>query len=81
MIDHGPLRPRRQIVFERFNSMLRSFSKRFDATIRTVAHVTDNLMPRGRALREKTITNSLHFSAYEKLARYSQANSPLLTCT
>src|SRR6185369_1321856 len=61
LIHYRPLRPRRKIVFERL-----------DASIRTVAHVTDNLMTRRRALRKETITNSLHFTSNQKLSRYSQ---------
>src|ERR1043165_8308255 len=61
-------------MLERFNTILRSFSKRLDTTIRTVAHVTDHLMPRGCSLRKKPIPNSLHFTADQKLSRYSQNN-------
>src|SRR6185369_13173762 len=61
LIHYRPLRSRREIVFESFDTTRWSFSKRLDASIRTVAHVTDNLMARGRSLRKETITNSLHF--------------------
>src|SRR5215467_4364316 len=79
LIDYGPLRPRRQIVFESLNARRRSFGKRFHTAIRTVAHVTYNLVPRRRALREETITDSLHFTTYQKLSRYSQAQTPIYT--
>ena len=70
LIYHGPLRARCKIVLERFHAVRRPFSQCFYGSIRTVADVTHNLMPRGRALREETIPNSLHFSLDEKLSRY-----------
>jgi len=72
MIDYGPLRPCRQIVFESLNITRRSFGPRFNTSIRTVAHVPNHLMPRRRALRKETITDSLHFTFDQKLSRYSQ---------
>src|SRR5215813_14845697 len=79
LIDYGPLRPRRQIVFEGLNVRRRSFSKRFHRAVRTVAHVTHNLVPRRRALGEETITDSLHFTTDQKLSRYTQFSKLLFT--
>lgn len=76
MIDDRPLRPSREVVFESFNTARRPFGKRLNAAIRTVAHVPYHLMSRRRALRKKTITNSLHFTTYQELSRYSQTQSP-----
>ena len=76
MIHYRPLRPRREVVLESLNATRRSFSKRLDASIRTVAHVTDNLMTRRRSLGKETITNSLHFTSNQKLSRYSQNHPP-----
>jgi hypothetical protein len=72
LIDCRPLRPRHQIVLEGFNAVGRPFSECFNRSIGTVAHVPNNLMSRGRALRKETITNSLHFTSYQKLSRYLQ---------
>jgi hypothetical protein len=77
LIDYRPLRPCRQIVLERFNAVRRSFSKRFHASIRTVAHVANNLMPSGSALRKETVTHALHVASYQKLSRYSQLQPPV----
>jgi hypothetical protein len=81
LIDYGPLRARRQIVFESFNTIRGSFRKRFHTAIGAVAHVTNNLMPRRRALGKETVANSLHVTAYEKLSRYFQDASPSLLLT
>ena len=61
LIYDGPLRPRSEIVPERFNTPGRSFHQRFNCSIRTIANVPDNLMPCSSPLREETIANSLHF--------------------
>src|SRR6188508_1583111 len=84
LVHDRPLRARGEIVFERFDTRVRSFGERFYRPIRTVANVTDNLMPRRSALREKTITHALHFASYQKLSRNSRrhtrpANSILFT--
>lgn len=77
MIDYGPLRPRRQILFESFNIVRRSFGPRFNRSVRTVAHVTDDLVPRRRTLCKETVTNSLHVAFDQKLSRYSQLQPPV----
>jgi hypothetical protein len=51
-------------VLERFNTVRRSLRKRLDASIRTIAHVPNYLVPRGGALRKESITNSLNVTAY-----------------
>lgn len=56
-------------MFERFNAAGRSLCKRFNASVRTVAHVADNLMPRCGALCEVTITDALNLASYKKLSR------------
>jgi hypothetical protein len=72
MIDYRPRRPRRQVMFESLNITRRSLGPRFNTSIRTVAHVPNYLMPRRRALRKETISDSLHFTLDQKLSRYSQ---------
>jgi hypothetical protein len=59
-------------MFESFNITRWSFGPRFNTSVRTVAHVPNNLMPRRCALRKETITDSLHFAFDQKLSRYSQ---------
>src|ERR1700752_110830 len=78
LIDYRPLRPRREILFESFNTARRSLRPSFNTAIRTVAHVTHNLMPRRRSLRKETITYSLHVTFDQKLSRYSQTPFPSL---
>jgi len=63
-------------MFESFDATLRSFGQRFNSSISTVPHVTDNLMTRRRALRKEPITDSLHFTADQKLSRYSHNGFP-----
>ena len=64
MIDYSPLRSSREIVFESFNAARRSFRKRFNASVRTIAHVADNLMSRCRALSKETIPDALNLASY-----------------
>src|SRR5687768_9598942 len=71
LIDYSPLRPGRKIVFESFNAVRRTFNKCFYTSIRTVAHITHNLVSRCRTLRKETIPDALHFTAYQKLSSYS----------
>ena len=59
-------------MFESFDATLGSFRQRFNGTVRTVAHVTNNLMTRRRALRKKSIPDSLHVTADQEFSRYSQ---------
>ena len=61
----------RQFVFERFNLLRRTFNQHLDAAVIKVLHITDDLVPRGRALSEETITHALHFTTDEKLPRNS----------
>jgi hypothetical protein len=63
MVYHSPLRAGHEVVLESLNTVRRSFSKRFDRSIRTVAHVPHNLVSRRCSLRKETITNSLHITS------------------
>jgi hypothetical protein len=63
MVYHSPLRAGHEVVLESLNTVRRSFSKRFDRSVRTVAYVSDNLMSRRCSLRKETIANSLHITA------------------
>src|SRR6185436_13710533 len=81
LINYRPLRPRCEIVFKRLDTTRRPFGQCLDAAVLTVAHVTDNLMPRRRALRKEPIPDSLYFTADQKLSRYSQAPIPLVLFT
>lgn len=65
LVHHRPLRSGSEILFESFDAARRSFHERFDRTIRTVAHVTNNLMSRRGALREETIAHSLNLASYQ----------------
>jgi hypothetical protein len=58
-------------VFESFNAACWSFGKRFNTSISTVAHVTNHLMSRRRALGKETIPNPLNLTFDKKLSRYS----------
>jgi hypothetical protein len=64
LIDYCPLWASNKIVFESLNAACRSFSKRFNRSIRTVAHVTNHLMSSGCALRKEPVPNSLDFPSY-----------------
>ena len=75
LIHDGPLRPGGEIVFERFNIACGPFYQRFNCSVRTVANVPDNLMPCSSALREETITNSLHVAFDQKFSRYLHLKS------
>jgi hypothetical protein len=71
LIDYSPLRTSREIVFECFDTSRRSFGKRFNASVRTVAHVADYLMPRRCSLRKETVTDALNLTSYKKLSRHT----------
>jgi hypothetical protein len=58
-------------VFECFDTGRRSFGKRFDASVRTVAHVANYLMPRRCSLCKETVTDALNLTSYEKLSRHT----------
>ena len=75
MIDYRPLRSRGEVMLESFNTPWRTLSESLNRAIRTVAHVTDNLMSRRCSLREETITNPLHFTSNKKLSRYLHLKS------
>lgn len=61
----------RQIVFKGFDLRRGSFGEGFDATVVKVPDVADDLMPRRRALREKSITDALYVAADQEAARDS----------
>jgi hypothetical protein len=71
LINYGPLRSGREIVFESLNAARRSLRKRFDTSIRAVAHVANYLMSRRRALRKEAIPDALNVTFDEKLSRHS----------
>ena len=66
MIDVTKTWPRSKIVFETFNLLRQAFSQCFYATIRKVLYVTNNLVSRGRALRKKSVVDSLYVAANQK---------------
>ncbi len=69
MIHGREARPRGQFVFERFDLWRGTFSQYFDAPVLKVLHITDDLVPRGGALRKEAITHALHLATDEKLPR------------
>jgi hypothetical protein len=80
LIHHRPLWTSREIVFESFNTIRRSFSERFNCSIRAIAYVPDHLMSRCCSLGEETIPNPLNVASYEKLSRYSTRHvNPIYT--
>lgn len=78
LIDYRPLWSRREIMLECFDAVRWSFRERFYASIRTVAHVANDLVSRGRALRKEAVTNSLHITSYQKFSRNFQHSLPRL---
>jgi hypothetical protein len=69
VIDAAKTRPGGQIVLEGFDLRGRSFGESFHAAIRKVLNVTDDLVPRGRALCEKAIAHALDFAADDEASR------------
>lgn len=70
LLNPGPLRPGYEIFLKLLDVTRRAFSNYFHDCIRTVAHITQNLMARRGALRKEAITHSLHVTAYQKLPRH-----------
>ena len=68
IIDPTEARPGCEIVFEGFDLRSRPFGNCFDATVRQVLHVPDDLVPRRRSLCEKAITNALNVAPDEEAA-------------
>ena len=62
-------RARRKIMLERFDLRGRAFRERFHAPVGKILHISDNLVPRRRALRKETITNALNIAADQKSPR------------
>src|ERR1044072_2220530 len=71
LIDYSPLRSSHKIVLERFNTTRRPFRKRFTTSVRTVAHVSNYLMPRCRTLRKEAIPDALNLPSNKKLSRHT----------
>lgn len=67
--DRREARARGQFVLKRLHARGRTFRENLNAPVIKVLHITDNLMPRGRALSEETIPHALHVAANEKSAR------------
>jgi hypothetical protein len=51
-------------VFKLFDTVGRTFSKRFNSSVRAIADVANDLMSRRSSLSKEAITHSLHISAY-----------------
>jgi hypothetical protein len=62
-------------VLESLNAACRSFSKRLNTAISTVAHVANNLMPRRCSLREEAIPDSLNVAFDKKPSCYLHLKS------
>jgi hypothetical protein len=59
-------RPRRQLVFEFFDTLRWAFGQSFDPAVIKILDETNHLMPRCRALRKKPKTYALHVAADKK---------------
>jgi hypothetical protein len=64
------LRAGDKVFLKLLYSARQSFGNYFDASVRTISHLTQHLMSRRGALREEAITNSLHLAPYQKLPRH-----------
>jgi hypothetical protein len=69
LFDARRARPGGEVVFETLDALGRAFGEDFDATVREVADVSDDLMARGDALREEAKAHALNFSADEVMPR------------
>ena len=58
-----------QFMFEGFDALGRTFGQHFNAAVIQVLHVTCDLMSRGGALHEETISHALHLATDEKPTR------------
>jgi hypothetical protein len=76
LFDAGVLGAGGDVVFEAFDALGRAFGKDFDAAVRKVADVADDLMVRGHALREEAESNALHLTADEVVPRDLHCASP-----
>ena len=70
VIDAAKTRARREVMFKSFDLCRRAFDESFDAAVRKILHVSNDLMPRGCALREEAIADALHFAANQEAAGY-----------
>jgi hypothetical protein len=69
VFDHGEIGAGRELVFEGFDALGRSFSQRFDAPVIQISHVPQNLVAGGGALGEEPETYALHLSSNQKFSR------------
>ena len=63
MIDPAKTRTGGEIVFESFDLGGRTLGECFHPAVGKIPDVSDNLVPGRRALRKKTIADTLHFAA------------------
>jgi len=66
--DDRPLRARRQIVLEIFDTVRWPFDMRLDTAIGTVAHVTNHLMTSGCSKGKESIAYTLYFASDHKFS-------------
>lgn len=69
VLDDGEAGACREVQLESFDALSVSFGQRFDAPIRQIAHVAQNLMAGGGTLRKEAIADALHFPANQKFPR------------
>jgi hypothetical protein len=69
MFDGGENWSSGEIMFERLYALSLTFDQRFNASVRQIAHIAQDLMTRGGSLGEKSIANPLDPSADEKFSR------------
>ena len=63
LLDARELRPRGDVVLKALDAFGRPLGVDFDATVGEVAHVADDLVARGDALREEAVAHALHVAA------------------
>jgi hypothetical protein len=66
-----------EVVFEAFDALGRPFGVDFDAAVREVADVADDLMVRRDALGEEAKADALNLAANRVVSRDSQEICPL----
>src|SRR5215203_6095017 len=69
LLDAGVLGAGGDVVFEALDALGRALGEDFDAAVREVADVADDLVVRGDALREEAEPHALHFTADEVMPR------------
>ena len=63
LLDARELRARRDVVLETLDAFGRPLGEDFDATVREVADVADDLVARGDALCEEAVADALYVAA------------------